>query len=108
MPILPATRRARGAAGAALVALAVVLAGCASDGSGGRFRLAGSLVDDLIPGTGPPIDQCNDYHRSLRGRTPAEQQAQLARIHGVQVDAERAARHVEALDHLCAAMPSGA
>jgi hypothetical protein len=106
MPSFPSTRAARATAGA--LAVAFVLAGCASDATGGRFRLAGSLVDDLIPGTGPPMDQCNDYHRSLRGRTPAEQQAQLARIHGVQVDAARAARHVEALDHLCAAMPSGA
>ena len=101
---MPTAAHPRRAAGAVLVAIA--LAACATDPTGGRFRIAGSLVDDLLPGTGRALDECNEYHRSLSGRTPAEQRAQLARVHGVDVDAQRAARHVEALEHLCAPMPA--
>jgi hypothetical protein len=101
-------RPARVAPACAVLALALALSGCASDQSvTDRFRLAGSLSGDVLPGTGSGLSQCNDFHRSLRGRTPAQQQAELQRAWGVTVDAQRAARHVEALEQLCSPGPSG-
>jgi hypothetical protein len=89
--------------------LAFTAAGCAGDSpDGGRFRLASSLADDLLPGAPSGADRCNEFHRSLRGRTPERQRAELERAYGVQVDAQRAARHVAALEQFCAGSPAGA